>query len=119
MLLGQGRKRNPNPNFLAWISSGGVGGLRREGVGGQKCGIFSRPRETKLFGGISLDFCRDILRTPEKFEKKMFVFNSRPLLRVPNLHQEERHKDMRDCPPWLVCREHKRSLHSSLVPDWT
>ena len=39
----------------------------------------SKPRETKLFGGISRDFCRDVLGAPEKFEKKKFVLNSRPL----------------------------------------
>ena len=37
----------------------------------------SKPRETKLFGGMSRDFCRDILGAPEKFEKKKFVFNFR------------------------------------------
>ena len=39
----------------------------------------SKPRETKLFGGISRNFCRDIPEAPEKVKKKKFVLNSRPL----------------------------------------
>ena len=33
----------------------------------------SKPRETKLLGGISRDFCRVIPEVPEKFEKKVRV----------------------------------------------
>ena len=32
-----------------------------------------KPRETKLLGRISRDFCRDILEVPEKFEKRVCV----------------------------------------------
>ena len=39
----------------------------------------SKPRETKLFGGISRDFGRDIPGAPESLREKRFVFNSRPL----------------------------------------
>ena len=35
----QARKRNPTPNFLVRISSGGVGGLPRGGVGAIKFGM--------------------------------------------------------------------------------
>ena len=39
--------------------------------GGQKSSVCpSKPRETKLLGGISRDFCWDILELPEKFEEK-------------------------------------------------
>ena len=38
----------------------------------------SKPRETKLFGRVSRDFCRVIPEVPQKFEKREFVFNSRP-----------------------------------------
>ena len=41
----------------------------------------SKPRESNFFGGIS----RDIPEAPEKFEKKMFGFHSRPL----NLREKE------------------------------
>ena len=63
----QGRESNPNPSFLVWmISSGGVGVFW-----GPKSSVFpSKPRQTKCFGGISRDFCRDILGVPEKLEKK-------------------------------------------------
>ena len=36
-------------------------------------------REIKLFWRDIPGFCRDIPGVPEKFEKKKFVFNSRPL----------------------------------------
>ena len=35
----------------------------------------SKPRESKLFGGISRDFWRDVPGVPAKFEKIKFVFN--------------------------------------------
>ena len=66
----QGRKRNPNPNFLVRISSGGVGVFRANGWGPKSSVCRSKPRETKLLGGLSRDFCRDIPELPEKFEKK-------------------------------------------------
>ena len=39
----------------------------------------SKLRETKVFGGMSQDFCRDAPELPEKFEKKKVVFNFWPL----------------------------------------
>ena len=55
-------ERNPNPNFLVRMSSGGVGvfHVKRWGPNNSVCP--SKPRETKLFGGISRDFWRDRLR---------------------------------------------------------
>ena len=49
----QGRKKNPNPNFLIRIFSGGVGVFHVEGWGPKSSVCPSKPRETKLFGGIS------------------------------------------------------------------
>ena len=40
------------------------------GVGAKKFGMSFEAQGTKLFGGISRDFCRDIPGMPEKFEKK-------------------------------------------------
>ena len=39
----------------------------------------SKPRAKKLFWRDIPGFCWDIPEAPEKFEKKMFGFNSRPL----------------------------------------
>ena len=44
----------------------------------------SKPRETKVLGQDIPGFCRDIPGAPEKFEKKRFVFNFRPLERSGN-----------------------------------
>ena len=41
----------------------------------------------KLFWRDIPGFCRDILEAPEKFEKKMFGFNSRPLKGLQSLMQ--------------------------------
>ena len=65
-----GKKKDPNPNFLVWMSSGGVGVFDVKGVGAKSSICPLKSRETKLFGGISRDFARDIPRAPEKFEKK-------------------------------------------------
>ena len=48
-----GRKRNPNPNFLVWISSGGAGVFHVKGWVPKSSVCASKPRETRLFGGIS------------------------------------------------------------------
>ena len=67
--LFQGRKRNPNPNFLVRISSGGVGVFHVKGWGPKSSVCLSKPGETKLFGGISRDVCRDIPGAPESLKK--------------------------------------------------
>ena len=53
--MAQGRKRNPNLNFLVRISSGGVGVFHVKGWGPKSSVCPSKPRETKLFGGIFRD----------------------------------------------------------------
>ena len=50
------------PDIFRW------GSLPREGVGANSSVCPSKPRKTKLFGGISRDFWRDIPEVPEKFE---------------------------------------------------
>ena len=55
-----GKKRNPNPNFLVRMSSGGVGVFHVKGWGPKSPVCPSKPTETKLLGGISRHFCRDI-----------------------------------------------------------
>ena len=50
-----------------------------KGWGPKKFGFPSKLRETKLFGRISWDLCRDIPEVPEKFAKKKFAFNVWPL----------------------------------------
>ena len=75
----QGRKKEPKPKLLVRISSGGVGVFHVNGVGPKSSVWPSKPRESKLFGGISRDFCRDIPGAPEKFEKIKHV-QFRPLI---------------------------------------
>ena len=54
--LGQTRKRSTNPNFLVWISSGGVGVFHVNGWGPKSSVCLSKPREPKLLGRISRAF---------------------------------------------------------------
>ena len=66
----QGKKRNPNPNFLIQIFSGRVGVFHVKGWGPKSSVCPSKPRETKLFRRDIPRFCLDIPGVPEKFEKK-------------------------------------------------
>ena len=69
-------------SFLVLMSSAGVGVFHVKGWLPKSSICPSKPRETKLFDGnhgISRDFAWDIPGMPDKFEKKEFVFNSRPL----------------------------------------
>ena len=66
----EGRKRNPNPNFLVRISSSGVGVFHVNERGPKSSACPSKPRETKLFRRDITGFCRDIPGVPEQFEKK-------------------------------------------------
>ena len=64
-----------SPDIFRW-----GGGLPREGVGGPKSSVCpSKPGKLKLFWRDIPGFCRDIPGAAEKFEKKKFVLNSRPL----------------------------------------
>ena len=100
-----GKKRNPNPNFLVRMSSGGVGVFHVKGWGPKSSVCPSKPRETKLFGGISGLFAWDIPGVPEKFEKEKFVFNSRPL----GLREAECYQEATQYPPKGCSRKMPRS----------
>ena len=65
-----------SPDIFWW-----GGGLPREGVGAKKFGMSLETQGIKLFWRDVPGFCRDIPEAPEKFEKKMFGFNSRPQLK--------------------------------------
>ena len=58
------------------IVTRGEGSFRYQGVSTR--GIRHSPGKTKLFGGISWEFCQDISGVPEKFNIKKSVFNSCP-----------------------------------------
>ena len=79
----QARKKSTNPNFWVRIFSGGVGIFHVKGRGPKSSGMSPETREIKLFGRDVPGFCRDIAEEPEKFEKKKFVFHSRPLFLPP------------------------------------
>ena len=51
-------------------------------MGAEKFGMSLETREIKLFGRDIPGFCRDIPMVPKKFEKKKFVFNFWPLVKV-------------------------------------
>ena len=51
-------------------------------MGAKKFGMSLETQGIKLFWRDIPGFCRDIPEAPEKFEKKMFGFNSRPLLQT-------------------------------------
>ena len=67
------------PNFWVRMSSCGVEVFYVKGWGPKSSACPSKPRNSKLFGRITQDFCRDIPGVPEKFEKNKLVFNSCPL----------------------------------------
>ena len=72
-----GKKKEPKlfgPDVFGW-----GGGLPREGVGAKKFGMSFKPRETKLFGGISQDFAGISRGRPKSLKKKRCVFNFRSL----------------------------------------
>ena len=67
----QARKRNPNPNFLVRIFSGGVGVFHVKGWGPKvRYAPRNQGNQTFFLGRDILGFCRDIPEEPEKFEKK-------------------------------------------------
>ena len=72
------RKRNRSPNFLVRISSGWLGVFHMKGWGPKSSVCSSKRRETKLFGGISREFCRDISGSPKNLSKNVCVQFSSP-----------------------------------------
>ena len=56
------------------------------GCGAKRLGISLETREIKPFWRDIPGFCRDIPGVPEKFKKKEFVFNSRPLIAASKHH---------------------------------
>ena len=75
-----GKKKEPKPKLFVSDIFGCGGGLAREWVGAKKFGMALETREIKLFWRDIPGFCWDIPAVPEKLEKKMSVFNFRPLL---------------------------------------
>ena len=74
-----GKKKEPKPKLLGPEIFGWGGGLPHEGVGAKKFSMSLETREIKLFWRDIPRFCRDIPGSPKSL-KKMFVFNSRPLI---------------------------------------
>ena len=74
-----GRKKELKPKLFGPDIFQWGRGLPRERVGAKKFDTSLETREIKLFGRDIPGFCRDIPGVPEKFEKKMFVFNFRSL----------------------------------------
>ena len=77
-----GTRKEPKPTLLSPDIFRWGGGLPREGVGAKKFGMPLETREIKLFWRDIPGFRRDIPEAPEKFEKKKFGLNSRPLILV-------------------------------------
>ena len=59
--------------FLVRISSRGVGVFHLKGWAPKSSACPLKPMETKLLGGMSWDFCRDIPGAHEKFEENIRV----------------------------------------------
>ena len=74
-----GTKNEPKPKLLTPDIFRWGRGLPRERVGAKKFDTPLETREIKLFGRDIPGFRRDIPELPEKFEKKTFGFNFRPL----------------------------------------
>ena len=74
-----GTKKEPKPKLLSPDIFWWGGGLSREGVGAKKFGMSLETQGIKLFWRDIPGFCRDIPEAPEKCEKRMFGFISRPL----------------------------------------
>ena len=73
------RKKEPEPKLFGPDIFWWGRGLPRERMGAKKFDTSLETREIKLFGWDIPGFRRDIPGAPEKFEKKRFLFNSRPL----------------------------------------
>ena len=84
-LRNSGTKKEPKPKLFGPDIFRWGRGLPRQRVGAKKFGMSLETREIKLLGRDIPGFCRDIPGVPEKFEKKRFVFNSRPLETSPKM----------------------------------
>ena len=69
------RKRNPNPNFLVRISSGGSGGLPREGVGAEKFGMSFATQGNPIFWRDPRIFARISRGCPKSLRKNCVHFS--------------------------------------------
>ena len=74
-----GTQKEPKPKLLSPDIFRLGRGLPREGVGAQRFGMSLETRESKHFWRAIPGFCWDIPAVPEKFEKKMLVFDFWPL----------------------------------------
>ena len=72
-----GKEREPKPKLFGPDIFGG-GSLPREGVGAKKFSMSFETQGNQTFWRDIPGFCRDIPEWPERFEKKKFVFNTRP-----------------------------------------
>ena len=72
--LNQGRKRNPNLNFLVRIFSGGVGVFHVKGWGPKSSVCPSKPGKSNFLGGISRDFAGISRRCPKSLRKSAAAF---------------------------------------------
>ena len=77
--LSSGKKKEPKPKLFGPDTFGWGGGLPREGVGAKNFGMSFETQGNQTFWRDIPGFCRDMPGALEKFEKKKFVFNSRPL----------------------------------------
>ena len=103
----QARNRNPNPNFLVRISSGGVEAFHVKGWGPKSSVSTPKPTETKLFGWICRDLAGISRGRPKKLEKKKFGFNFCFLILPPS-----------KCPnPGRNSTSRSRKRHAQY--DWT
>ena len=78
-MFSSGKEKEPKPKLFGPDIFGWGGGLPREGAAAKKFGMSFETQRNHTFWRDILGFCRDIPGVPEKFEKKRFVFHSRPL----------------------------------------
>ena len=80
--FGQARKRNPNPNFLIRIFSGGVGVFRVNGWGPKSSIRPSKPGKSNFLGRISRDFAGISRNRPKSLRKNICVQFPFPIWRT-------------------------------------
>ena len=81
-----GKKREPKPRlFSLGLSSVGAGVFHVKGVGAKKFGMSFEAQGNQTFGRDIPGFLPGYPGGASKFERKKFVFNSRPLILSPDL----------------------------------